>query len=62
VNYTGSALTTPAIFTNPVLDAVFGQIALVIIVILFYFIVFWGGDRRKQSALTRRDTAGDSLR
>ena len=40
VNYQDSALTTPAIFTNPVLDAPFGLIALVLISIAFYFIAF----------------------
>lgn len=40
VNYTDSALTTPAIFTNSTLDATFGLIALAVISIAFYFIVF----------------------
>lgn len=40
VNYTDSPLTTPALFTNPTLDATFGLIALLCIVTAFYFIVF----------------------
>lgn len=40
VNYQDSALTTPSIFTNPVLDASFGLVALLIICAAFYFIVF----------------------
>ncbi len=46
VNYQDSSLTTPAFFTNPVLDATFGLIALVVISIAFYFIVFRVLDRR----------------
>lgn len=40
VNYTDSPLTTPALFINPTLDAVFGLIALLVITTAFYFIVF----------------------
>lgn len=40
VNYTDSALTVPAIFTNPVIDAGFGLVSLIIVSISFYFIVF----------------------
>lgn len=40
VNYSDSALTTPAIFTDPVLDAPFGLIAFIIISIVFYLVVF----------------------
>lgn len=40
VNYTDSPLTTPALFVNPTLDAVFGLIALVCITSIFYFVVF----------------------
>ncbi len=40
VNYQDSTLTTPAVYTNPVLDATFGLIALVLIAIAFYLIVF----------------------
>ncbi len=40
VNYSDSALTTPAIFTNTVLDANLGLVATVIIAVAFYFIVF----------------------
>lgn len=46
VNYTDSPLTTPALFTNPTLDAPFGLVALVIISIAFYGIIFYGLDRR----------------
>lgn len=40
VNYQDSALTTPAFFTNPVLDATFGTISLIMIAVAFYLIVF----------------------
>jgi membrane protease YdiL (CAAX protease family) len=40
VNYADSALPTPAIFTNPTLDATFGLVTLVISTILFYALVF----------------------
>lgn len=45
VNYKDSALTTPAIFTTPTIDAVFGLIALVCISLAFYLIVFLFLDR-----------------
>jgi len=48
VNYKDSALTTPAIFTNPVLDPVFGLITLILVSIAFYFIIFKLMDRRTQ--------------
>jgi membrane protease YdiL (CAAX protease family) len=40
VNYKDSALPTPAIFTNPILDAPFSSVTLVLTVVLFYVIVF----------------------
>jgi membrane protease YdiL (CAAX protease family) len=40
VNYSDSALTTPAVFTNPTLDATFGLVTLIISTFLFYLIVF----------------------
>ncbi len=40
VNYVDSPLTTPALFTNPTLDAAFGLIALLAITLAFYGIVF----------------------
>lgn len=46
VNYKDSALTTPAVFTNPVLDAPLGLLALIIIAVVFYVIVFSLPDRR----------------
>lgn len=46
VNYQDSALTTPAIFTNPVLDPIFSLIALVVISSAFYFIVFYVLDHK----------------
>lgn len=39
VNYTDSALTTPAIFTNPVIDATYGLITLLVVSAAFYLIV-----------------------
>lgn len=48
VNYTDSALTTPAIFTSSVLDAPLGLVSLVVMSVAFYFIVFRLIDRRKQ--------------
>jgi membrane protease YdiL (CAAX protease family) len=46
VNYADSALQTPAVFTNPTLDAAYAQISLIVIVVAFYFIVFRWLDRR----------------
>ncbi|MCC7162234.1 MAG: CPBP family intramembrane metalloprotease [Anaerolineae bacterium] len=46
VNYKDSALTTPAIFTNPVLDAPFGLATLILIAAAFYLIVFRLFDRK----------------
>ncbi len=40
VNYTDSPLTTPALFTNPALDVVFGLVALLVITTIFYLLVF----------------------
>lgn len=40
VNYSNSALTTPAVFTNPVLDAPFGLVSLVSIAALAYLVFF----------------------
>lgn len=40
VNYTDSPLTTPAVFTNPTLDAAFGLVTVIVSAIVFYFIVF----------------------
>lgn len=40
VNYTDSPLTTPALFTNPTIDAAFGLVSLFIIAIVFYFAAF----------------------
>lgn len=40
VNYTDSALTTPAFFTNPVIDPIFGLFSLAGMIALFYVIVF----------------------
>lgn len=48
VNYSDSALTTPALLTNPVLDAPFGLAALALISISFYFVVFRVLDRARQ--------------
>jgi membrane protease YdiL (CAAX protease family) len=44
VNYKDSALTTPSILTNPVLDAASGLVALIAISLAFYLIFFrvWG--------------------
>jgi membrane protease YdiL (CAAX protease family) len=40
VNYTDSALPTPAIFTNTVLDANLGLVGTIIVSVAFYLIVF----------------------
>lgn len=46
VNYASSALTTPALITNPVLDAYFGLGSILVISVAFYFILFGWLDRR----------------
>lgn len=46
VNYTDSALTTPAVVTNTTLDARFGLVSLMFVAAAFYVIVFVGLDRR----------------
>jgi hypothetical protein len=40
VNYTDSPLTTPALFTNPAIDAPLGFVSLVIITTVFYLVIF----------------------
>lgn len=40
VNYTDSPLTTPALFTNPVIDAALGLVSLLVITTVFYFATF----------------------
>ena len=50
VNYANSALPTPAIMTNPTLDANFGLVALILISIVFYFIAFRAFKSSKASA------------
>lgn len=50
VNYADSALTIPAIFTNPVIDATFGLVSLLLITVAFYLIVFRILDRSHSPA------------